>query len=70
LFLGGDWHLTPEYIVNNWTDEELNLMIEKLSERYERQKPPDVAGLGTDTPVSQETLFAEIGDKFKVVKGA
>lgn len=56
--------------MNNWTDEELNLMIEKLSERYERQKPPDVAGLGTDTPVSQETLFAEIGDKFKVVKGA
>lgn len=28
-----EWGLTPEYIVNNWTEEELNLMTQKLAER-------------------------------------
>ena len=32
-----EWHITPDYIVNNWTDELLSLMCEKLSERKERE---------------------------------
>ncbi len=28
-----EWGLTPEYIVNNWTEELLNLMMQKLAER-------------------------------------
>ncbi len=36
-----EWHLTPEYILNNWTEEELNLMVEKLIERKKRQDRPD-----------------------------
>lgn len=51
-----EWHTTPDYIVNNWTDELLNLMIEKLVERKEREtkKPPDPG-------VSVEMLAAQSG---------
>ncbi len=28
-----EWGLPPDYIVNNWTEEELNLMTRKLAER-------------------------------------
>ena len=65
-----EWHLSPDYIVNNWTDELLNLMIEKLSARYERQNPSGRAGQGEDQWVSEETLFAELGSKLTVTKGA
>ncbi len=32
-FLMAEWHLPPDYIINNWTDELLNLMVEKLTDR-------------------------------------
>jgi len=32
-----EWHVTPDYIVNNWTNELLDLMVKKLNERWERQ---------------------------------
>jgi len=32
-----EWHVTPDYIINNWTDELLQLMIYKLEERKERE---------------------------------
>ena len=28
-----EWHVTPDYIVNNWTEELLELMVGKLAER-------------------------------------
>ena len=28
-----EWHLPPDYIVTHWTQELLELMIEKLTER-------------------------------------
>ena len=28
-----EWGLPPDYIVNNWTEELLNLMTQKLAER-------------------------------------
>ena len=36
-----EWHVTPDYIVNNWTDELLILMLEKLVERKKPKKPID-----------------------------
>ena len=39
-----EWHTTPDYIINNWTDELLNLMIRKHVERMDpesKQKPMD-----------------------------
>jgi len=32
-----EWHLPPDYILDNWTDEQFNLMIEKLIERKQRE---------------------------------
>jgi len=32
-----EWHVTPDYIVNNWTDELFNLMVNKLVERKGRE---------------------------------
>lgn len=28
-----EWHLTPEYILDNWTDEQFELLCEKRNER-------------------------------------
>ena len=51
-----EWGLTPEYILNNWTEPELNLMIEKLTERLKpiKGRPEPVA-----KKVSDEAFFAQ-----------
>ena len=55
-----EWHVTPDYIVNNWTDELLDLMIDKLVERKKQ---------GTrDKGVSVESLAAQSRGMIKVVK--
>jgi len=55
-----EWHVTPDYIVNNWTDELLDLMIDKLVERKKQ---------GTrDNGVSAESLAAQSRGMIKVVK--
>lgn len=56
-----EWHLPPDYIVDNWTDELLELMIEKMVERK----------YGTDSPPklnSEGELFAKAKNLVKVVK--
>jgi len=61
-----EWHLPPDYIVNNWTDELLNLMINKLVERKQRLSP---VTQGEDSgKVSDETLFACASNLIKVKK--
>ena len=60
-----EWHVTPDYIVNNWTDELLNLMIEKLSERKKRESEPPPPEEGA----SVETLAMRSGGMIEVVKG-
>ena len=32
-----EWHTTPDYIVNNWTDELFELMVVKMVERKKRE---------------------------------
>lgn len=56
-----EWHVTPDYIINNWTDELLNLMVEKLVERKKQEVPED-------NSVSIESLAARSGGLIKVVK--
>ena len=42
------WNLPPDYIVNHWTDELLELMIRKHSERMSPQEEvSDGSGLVT-----------------------
>ena len=64
-----EWHVTPDYIVNNWTDELLNLMVEKMVERKKQALEARGSPLKpTDSVVSDKTLFAQLGKKIKVVK--
>jgi len=50
-----EWHIDPVYINNNWTDELLEMMILKLSERKQREAD---AWKSKDTTVSPEHLAA------------
>lgn len=56
--------MTPEYIINNWTDEKLNLMVEKLVER----KKGKGHSSQTEGKVSDTELFIQAGNLIKVVK--
>jgi len=57
-----EWHLSPDYIVNNWTDELLNLMVEKLAERKAH-----LTGAKSNK-ISDEELFAKASNIIKVEK--
>ena len=59
-----EWHITPDYIVNNWTDELFDLMCEKFGERRQREND---AATGKKT-VSVEALAFASGGKIKVEK--
>ena len=65
-----EWHLSPDYIVNNWTDELLDVMVDKLVERKRRES--DVArGYSTKSSsnkVSDTALFSRARNLIKVVK--
>jgi len=61
-----EWHITPDYIVNNWTDELLTLMIEKLVERKNpepRESRPERDGM-----VSDHLLFQKASNLIEVKK--
>jgi len=64
-----EWHITPDFIINNWTDELLDLMVEKL---VERKKQESNAIKENQTPnsysVSPETLAARSRGMIKVEK--
>ena len=56
-----EWHVTPDYIVTHWTDELLDLMVEKLTERKRPRTP-------IDNTVSAEMLATRSHGMIKVVK--
>lgn len=63
-----EWHITPDYIVNNWTDELLDLMVEKLIERKTREQQA-MKGKSTEpNKISDTELFNQARNKIKVVK--
>ena len=68
-----EWHVTPDYIVTHWTEELLELMISKLTERKQREveavKSPKVP-VSNDQVVSDTALFAQLGGKLKVNKAS
>lgn len=66
-----EWHLAPGYIINNWSDELLNLMIEKLVERKKRETAFSTPSAGDSggNRVPADALFAMAGSNLiKVVK--
>ena len=60
-----EWGLPPEYIMANWTDEELTMMSWALRDRKMREsgRIPDGGHM-----VSDARLFGMLGNKVKVVK--
>ncbi|KKW30179.1 MAG: Phosphoribosylformylglycinamidine cyclo-ligase, partial [Candidatus Kaiserbacteria bacterium GW2011_GWC2_52_8b] len=67
-----EWHVTPDYIVANWTDELLELMAQNLTKRKERERAiyeGRVNGSTTnseDERVDADKLFGILGNKLKV----
>ena len=62
-----EWHTTPDYIINNWTHELLDLMVRKLGERKEREL---AAIQGRSSTMSAEQLAARSRGMIEVVKSA
>lgn len=67
-----EWHLPPEYILDNWTDELLDLMVSKMVARHKRmnaamegkeQFPANGAG---EQLVPEVDLFRRAGIVIKV----
>lgn len=58
------WYLPPDYIIDNWTDEILQLMTEKFMKRIETIQKELPSGLyeGVRT-VSDIALFNQLGIK-------
>ena len=70
-----EWQVTPDYIINNWTDELLNLMIEKLVERENRVASSSgskvssrARTLSPNDAVRQFQELGTMGSKVKVVR--
>ena len=61
-----EWHVPPDYIVSNWTDELLNLMTEKFVER--KGKESDSLRGKSHQDVSAEELSTRSRGMIKVVK--
>jgi len=70
-----EWGLTPEYIINNWTEELLNLMTRKLAERKglssqtDAGKPDKVRTAPGKNKVSIESLVASSNGAIEVKHG-
>lgn len=64
-----EWHLPPDYIVNNWTDELLALMCEKLSDRkrHESEAFENAREGRGSNKVSDKELFARGKSMIEVV---
>jgi len=61
-----EWHIPPEYIIENWTQEKFELMVEKLSERKKREIAAQTGRV--NRVVSDEQLFRMTGIKVQKVK--
>ncbi len=62
-----EWHLSPDYIVNNWTDELLDLMMQKLIERKDRETEAIQGDSGKTEEFAETPYFGDTGF-IKVVK--
>lgn len=66
-----EWHLAPEYIIGNWTDEEFALMCEKLMKRKRREAEmlkvePEVSRRSSSRLIPDSELFRKMGSLVEV----
>ena len=65
-----EWGVTPDYIVNNWDEDLLDLMVDRLNQRKQREQEAlqgRSKNLGR-TMVSDTELFTQLGDAIRVEK--
>jgi len=62
-----EWHVTPDYMLNNWTDELFDLMVEKLIERKKREYQPEESK--EETPESLRAKVSRMGNMVEVTHG-
>ena len=63
-----EWGVTPDYIVNNWDEELLDLMVDRLNQRKQKEQEA-MQGRGRNlgkTMVSDTELFSQLGQSIKV----
>jgi len=60
-----EWHVTPDYIVSNWTDELLDLMVDKLNKRKAKEVAPMGDRATGSHRVSDSQLFQMAGIKVR-----
>jgi len=65
-----EWHQPPDYIVTHWTEELLNLMIEKLAERRTREVEAMNGRHSDEETVSEAEFLRHAGGMVQVKKGA
>ena len=61
-----EWHTTPDYIVNNWTDELFELMVVKMVERKKRETDAMNKASGKKT-YSDGSGLKQMGSMVKVI---
>jgi len=64
-----EWHQPPDYIVTHWTEELLNLMIEKLAERRAREVEALNGRHDENETVSEAEFLRRAGGMVQVKKG-
>jgi hypothetical protein len=60
-----EWHLTPEYINERWTEELLCLMFVKRRERLQRIAPSRMTEVGVVKKIGNKEFFERHGIKVK-----
>lgn len=63
-----EWHIDPVYITENWTEEMLGVMVDKLVERKQRELNTLAGKHQGSEYVSPETLAQVSRGSIKVVK--
>ena len=61
-----EWHTTPDYIVNNWTDELFELMVLKMVERKNKETEAMNKASGKQV-TSDSSSLRQMGSMVKVV---
>ena len=63
--LMAEWHVPPDHIAENWSDELFSLMVKKLTERRERERK---AIEGTEGLISSDELIKRMGSSVEVIE--
>ena len=66
--LMAEWHVPPDHIAENWSDELFSLMVKKLTERRERERKA-IEGPEKEGLISSDELIKRMGSSVEVIKG-